>query len=42
MEKTIWQREKEAFIHRINHPEEYCRKCGKKIGVCKHTKGVSL
>ena len=38
MEKTLWVKEKDAFLHRINHPEEYCSICEKKIGICKHTK----
>jgi hypothetical protein len=32
------QSEAKAILHAVEHPEEYCEICHKKIGVCKHTR----
>jgi len=32
------QSEAKAILHAVEHPEEYCEICHKKVGVCKHTR----
>ena len=32
-------RNAKAMMDRVKNPENYCSVCGKKVGVCKHTKG---
>lgn len=31
--------EAKALLEAVTHPERFCRICGKRVGVCKHTKG---
>lgn len=36
------QSEAKAILDAVEHPENYCQLCHKKLGVCKHTKHVMI
>ena len=31
-----------AMMDRVKNPDNYCNVCGKKVGVCKHTKNSEV
>jgi phosphoribosyl-dephospho-CoA transferase len=28
-----------VMLEQIEHPERFCQVCGKRVGICSHTKG---